>query len=128
VKKLILAAVLGRLILLSVTDAKEASAQDNGPLLRPSKDGLLTLTPGQSVDITSERLLLTFRDDRFKDKRWFNLLIGGRSEAATAGKRIDLRHFSPGLRTKKACFLDVVDYKLPQDGGRVTATFRLNCG
>ena len=89
-------------------------------------EGVFALTIHKSIDLTNEKLLLSFQDGDSKDGGALLLSIGGEKEVAQAGSRFDLRKYSKRLASKDECFLDVVEYVVPKEG-EPTATFRLNC-
>jgi len=99
-------------------------------------EGVFALTPGKSIDLTSEKILLTMspKTELYRNNEFY-VSINGRWRIVQAGAQIDLkaelnagrqRNSSGPLSGKDHCVLDVIDFVEPR-GGIPTATFRLNC-
>ncbi len=127
----IFCSVLASLVVSALCAVAQTPEGTPAQLMRVT-EGVFALTPGKSIDLTSEKILLAIPPN-YKHSNGFQISINGHWAAAKIGDRIDLksrRYTQQGdassLSGKDNCFLDVIDFVEPR-GGIPTATFRLNC-
>ena len=98
-------------------------------LLHRAVAGVFQLDQGKSMDLTEQKVLLSFRRVYDVDRKAITISINGRSDTIDLGKRIDfLKHnetkqFMEGYTS---CFLDYTGLITPK-GVPPKATFRVHC-
>ena len=102
-------------------------------LLHRVDSGVFQVQMGKSMDLTENKVLLTFRrfNNTTRAQRDKNIIIylNGDAESVLPGDRIDLlkhKDTKTALEGYALCFLDYVSLITPK-GVPATATFRLHC-
>ena len=103
-------------------------------LLHRVEGGVFQLKVGHSMDLTENKVLLTFRSlygfDRRPQEKKILITLNGDSELVMPGHPIDLlkhKQSAKSLEGYSTCFLDYVSLITPK-GVPAKATFRLHCG
>lgn len=134
-----------------------ATAQQAQPQPQPFREvteGVFQLDAGGSMDLTDQKVLLTYRGiprptdgflncldagtlqtldmhpERLRSQTGILLGLDGLTICAIPGSRINLKSLPSSadlLRDKKRCTLDVVGVQPPRENQSSRATFRLNC-
>jgi hypothetical protein len=139
IRGFIFSSILASLMVSPLGAVAQTPAGAPAQLMRVT-EGVFALTPGKSIDLTSEKILLTLpQDNRARSGDRFWISINGRRSFVQVGTQIDLkvevnansrrgqRGDNSGLLSgKDHCVLDVIDFVEPR-GGLPTVTFRLNC-
>ena len=98
-------------------------------LLHRAVAGVFQLDMGKSMDLTEQKILLSFREVYTKETKRIVISINGKTDVLDLGKRINfLKHnetkqFMEGYTS---CFLDYTDLIMPK-GVPPKATFRVHC-
>lgn len=102
-------------------------------LLHRVEAGVFQLKVGHSMDLTENKVLLTFRSlygfERRPEEKKILITLNGDSELLMPGHRVDLlkhKQSAKSLEGYSTCFLDYVGLITPK-GVPATATFRLHC-
>jgi len=102
-------------------------------LLHRVEGGVFQLKVGSSMDLTENKVLLTFRSlygfERRPEEKKILITLNGDSELVMPGHRVNLlkhKQSAKSLEGYSTCFLDYVSLITPK-GVPATATFRLHC-